>query len=151
MTNAYRLCKNKWKADSGAGAALHGGRWNPVGAEVIYASSSMRSAFLERIVHFTAGGLPDDDALTEIHIPDTVRIEYVSDDSCRQIGTPWLIIPSLKHLAADGAELRSCVLSVPSSIVRTERTSSSILPTRILLAIEFLPPQPFSFDPRLKR
>ena len=108
MTNAYRLCKNKWKADSGAGAALHGGRWNPVGAEVIYASSSIALCILERIVHFTAGGLPDDDALTEIRIPGSVRIEYVSDDqlttSCRQIGTPWLIIPSLKHLEVDGQQ-----------------------------------------------
>ena len=159
MTHAYRLCKEKWKADSGQGASLHGGRWNPVGVEVIYTSSSAALSILERIVHFTAGDLPDDDVVTEIHIPDAVKIDYVSAD---QLPANWDALFDSPEAQAFGgqwvAERRSCVLSVPSSIlesapssvVRTER-NLVINPAHLDFGlIEFFPSKPFAFDLRLK-
>jgi RES domain-containing protein len=137
------LCKKKWKASSGTGAGLHGARWNPAGVEVVYASSSPALCILERIVHFTAGDLPDDDVLTEIQIPDTVQIEYVPDD---QLPANWDALidhpepRALKHLAVDGQQNSAvvfCRFHRPSC--QQSETLSSILPTPIFEKLSSYP------------
>jgi RES domain-containing protein len=152
LISAYRLCKGKWKASNGAGAALHGGRWNPIRVEVVYTSSSAALCILERIVHFTAGILPGDDALTEIHIPATVQIEFVPDD---RLPANWNALIDHPEPQAFGgqwvAEGRTCVLSVPSSILPRER-NLILNPAHVDFGtIEFSSPQAFTFDPRLKK
>jgi RES domain-containing protein len=69
---AYRLSSSRYPAHSGKGAALHGGRWNLPGTEVIYTSESRSLAALEILVQFAV--LPRDFVISEIRIPDRVKI-----------------------------------------------------------------------------
>jgi len=48
----YRISKKAHIQDlSGIGAGLHGGRWNPIGINLVYTSSSIALASLEYMVH----------------------------------------------------------------------------------------------------
>jgi RES domain-containing protein len=49
QTIVYRAHDPKWAwaADSGAGAAMVGGRFNPVGIPALYTSRSFQTAWLE--------------------------------------------------------------------------------------------------------
>ena len=151
MTRAYRLCPKRHPANSGKGAALTGGRWNTIGTEVIYASSRAALSLAEVVVHFAAE-LPDDYVLTEIQIPETVPIERVPDD---KLPANWDALTDKPEPPEFGGrwarELRTCVLSVPSCIVPTERNFVINPAHPNFAAIQFLPSQPFGFDPRLKR
>ena len=46
MIEAYRIHSSRYPANSGKGAALHGGRWNDVGVEAIYTAQSRALAAL---------------------------------------------------------------------------------------------------------
>jgi RES domain-containing protein len=64
----YRLHSRLFRGDSGVGAALYGGRWNPPGVEAIYASATISLAVLEILVHYSV--LPKDFVATPIEIPE---------------------------------------------------------------------------------
>ena len=53
MRQAFRIVREAHAATAftGAGAALHGGRWNSPGARVVYTSASASLAALETLVH----------------------------------------------------------------------------------------------------
>jgi RES domain-containing protein len=57
---------------TGAGARLTGGRWNPKGLAVVYASETRALACLETVVHLNAHGLPLNRYLVRIEAPDDV-------------------------------------------------------------------------------
>jgi RES domain-containing protein len=145
----FRLCSSKYRANSGAGAALHGGRWNPKGIEAIYTAATVSLAVLEVIVHFAV--LPRDFAVAPIHIPVDIALEVVDAadlpsgwDGCQpssatqDFGRRW------------ASERRSAVLSVPSAIVASERNYVLNPRHRDFDRIRFLPQAPYRFDPRLK-
>ena len=149
MTSGFRLSSGKYPGNSGKGAALHGGRWNPTGLEVVYAAASASLAVLEILVHFSV--LPRDFVLTEIRIPASVLIEIIDEhglptgwDGCspaaetQEFGRTWVI------------ERRSAVLSVPSVIVPSDRNYVLSPSHPDFGKIQFLPPRPFRFDTRLK-
>lgn len=73
---AWRIASDTrgWAADdlSGAGAETTGGRWNPPGQPVVYASMSRALACLETVVHLNASGLPLNRYLVELSIPDAL-------------------------------------------------------------------------------
>lgn len=138
MTRCFRLCSSKYPAGSGIGAALHGGRWNPVGVEVVYSAATASLAALEVLVHYAV--LPRGFVLTEIRIPDDARIEVVDrlPPSTAEFGRAW------------ASELRSTVLSVPSALVPSERIYVLNPGHPGFASLQFLPPEPFVFDRRLK-
>jgi len=73
----YRLHSSRYRANSGKGAAISGGRWNPPGVEAIYTAGSVSLAVLEVLVHYAV--LPKDFVMTPIRIPDIVQISSVLD------------------------------------------------------------------------
>jgi RES domain-containing protein len=68
----YRLHSGRYPANSGKGAAIHGGRWNLPGTEAIYTSGSASLAVLEVLAHYSI--LPKDFVLTSISIPDRISV-----------------------------------------------------------------------------
>lgn len=106
-------------------------------------------AVLEILVNFSV--LPRNYVLTRIEIPDGIAIEYVSDV---QLPANWdAPTPSLETQEFGALwveESRSPILSVPSSILRTERNYVINPAHRDFDLIRFYPPQRFRFDPRLK-
>jgi RES domain-containing protein len=71
----YRLAKNKpgkYRADdlSGNGAAITGGRWNPIGTPAVYTCLNPSTAVLEVRVH-ASGFIPAGNLfLVELDVPD---------------------------------------------------------------------------------
>jgi len=149
VITCFRLSSGRFPANVGSGAALHGGRWNPKGVEVIYTAATVSLAALEVLVHYAV--LPSDFVATEIHIPATVAVEVVSPQglptgwngpspsaASQNIGREW------------SAALSSAALCVPSAIVPAERIYVLNPRHPDFRRIEFLTPVPFGFDPRLK-
>jgi RES domain-containing protein len=150
VTSCFRLSSGKYPSDSGAGAGLYGGRWNPRGIDVVYASATASLAALEILVHFSI--LPREFVLTQINIEASIRIEVV-DAAVLPAG--WqanLFSPFTQNFGRDWAlGLRSSVLSVPSAVIESERNFVINPNHPEFVMIQFSPPKPFRFDPRLKK
>lgn len=108
---------------SGAGAALTGGRWNDVGTQMLYASSSRALACLETLVHLNAGALPLNRYLVEIRIPDAVW-KAAERASAESLPVGWDAEPagmtSVRFGSAWAGRNRSALLLVPSIVVPEE-------------------------------
>jgi hypothetical protein len=52
VIEVYRLHSSRFPANSGKGAAINGGRWNPRGTEAVYAAASSALAALEILAHY---------------------------------------------------------------------------------------------------
>jgi RES domain-containing protein len=115
----YRLASKKYSNDlSGAGAALHGGRWNKKGTPVLYTGESKEIALLETIVHIPPMIIPKLDVIT-LDIPDdsikTLEIEmlpvnwsnYPAPTVLSEIGQQWV------------NEADKLALRVPSCIIHS--------------------------------
>lgn len=109
---------------SGTGAERTGGRWNPKGVPVVYASESRALACLETIVHLNAGGLPLNRYLVRIDAPtDLCTAAITLDPSALPVG--WDAGPPGKVSIDQGRDWllgkASALLVVPSVIVPEER------------------------------
>jgi RES domain-containing protein len=136
-------------ADDGKGAALHSGRWNRKGQQAIYTAATVSLAALEILAH--AAELPNSYIATSIRIPKAVKIMEIalaelpagwdgldSNPVSQSIGGTWI------------EEQRTAVLSVPSTIVPSERNFVLNPLHRDFSKIEFGDAVPFRFDPRLR-
>lgn len=146
----YRIAKSAYMDDmTGAGARLHGGRWNEKGVPVIYAASSPSLAALEFLVHLPIVLAPRDLSMCRFTLPESVSMTRVKKSALpegwkdnppgagtQEIGTRW---------ASSG---KSLLLFVPSVLV----------PEEGIVLINPLHPEarkirkriePFAFDPRL--
>jgi RES domain-containing protein len=118
VIEVYRVHSSRYPANSGKGAAIHGGRWNRQGTEAIYTAASRSLAALEILVHYAV--LPKDFVITPIRIPDSVRIVTLEESS---LPADW-DQPSISAAAQDVATpilAGTSVLNVPSAILRHER------------------------------
>lgn len=118
----YRVSRPAYAEDlSGAGARLHGGRWNQIGTAVLYASESRSLATLEALVHVPVHLTPAERKMVVLEVPrevpdreidvDELPEDWATDsppDSLAAIGTRW--IESEDEL----------VLRVPSAVVPGE-------------------------------
>ena len=145
----YRIGSSRYRANDGAGASLHGGRWNHKGTAVIYTSESVALCALEVLAN--SSRLPAGLMVIGIEIPEAVSIKTVQvselpagwDDprpssNLKSIGTNWV------------RSNATAVLSVPSSIVARERNYLLNPSHPEFGRIRFGAPEPFRFDPRLK-
>lgn len=150
MILAYRLCSVRYRANSGKGAALYGGRWNRIGTEVIYTAGSPALAALEILVHYEV--LPQDFVLTPIRIPDELRVLVLKD---RDLPPEWdreTIALETQLLGEKWvAQQKYPVLSVPSTIIRGERNLVLNPAHPDFGRIRFLRSAPFRFDSRLRK
>jgi RES domain-containing protein len=121
VTSIYRISSSRYAVNTGVGAARYGGRWNPVGTEVIYAAQTASLAALEVLVHYSA--LPRDQVITEIVVPESVAIlrleesalpegwnQEIPTSATQQIGQKWV------------REGKCAILSVPSSVFLSSGT-----------------------------
>ena len=150
MIKLYRLVRAGRTDDafSGEGAKLHGGRWNPPGFPVVYASQSRALAVLEMFVHLTLEARDMAFLIYEITLPKVVRMQHYkgaarawrrwkTPASSQDAGREWL------------AKSTALALVVPSVIIPEE--ANYVLSVRHLQFAELRisKPHPFSFDARL--
>jgi len=116
----YRLATEKYKNDlSGMGAKIFGGRWNSVGAAVLYTTENISLAVLEILVRTDTHFIPLSYHLIKIEIaesviPKAITIDKLKKDWKDDIGYTRFIgdefIKSNNHL----------FLKVPSAVVDQE-------------------------------
>lgn len=149
---AYRISKIHFARDvTGEGARLAGGRWNPVGIPVLYASESRALAALEYYVHIPAPRiLPRRLAIVSYEVPESVTTETVS---IADLPADWRSYPAPPALQDLGREWvrrgRSFILRVPSALMpeETNLIFNPAHPDMRLLTIKDV--QDFVFDSRL--
>jgi len=149
VTAVYRLHSSRYPANNGRGAAIHGGRWNPTGTEVIYAAASRPSAILEILVHYAV--LPKDFVMTLISIPGRLSIIDVPHNVLSPGWDVPIPVPATQEYGRQWiANSRSAVLRVPSAVVTSEWNYVLNVLHPDFREITFGPSEPFHFDPRLK-
>lgn len=149
MTRVYRLVKHDRADDalSGEGAALFGGRWNPPGFPVVYASQSRALAVLETFVHLTLEARAIRFLLYEITLPPRLRRHrYERTQSTRHVPAPPCSQEAGREWLEDGTSL---ALVVPSVIVPQEANYVLNVRHAQFARVRVAKPEPFSFDERL--
>jgi RES domain-containing protein len=146
----WRLCKRRHAAFDGEGARLAGGRWNPPGAAVVYASESLSLAALELLVHCDPALLPDDLVAIAAEIPDALGVRRLEEEA---LPRGWRRHPAPESLRRLGAEwLHECGtagLSVPSAVVPRERNVLLNPAHPDFRKVRVGAPEAFSLDARL--
>lgn len=112
---------------SGTGAKRSGGRWNPRGIALVYASGTIALACLETLVHLNARSLPLNRYLVRIDVPDEVfdrRVRFEEFVSARrQVG--WDALPAGSVSVDAGRRWvtggDSAIFDVPSVVIEEER------------------------------
>lgn len=141
----YRLGTVPHPVWDGAGAALHGGRWNPPGAPVIYAAGSLALAMLERLVQRRAlGGTMVVEAEAPDDLPWTDLLE-APPVGWRSLGSPEAVAAGQAWLR----EGRTALLRVPSALVPREPNWMVNVRHPDAKQIEAGTPEPLGWDPRL--
>ena len=111
----YRLHGRRYDPLDGTGAALVGGRWNPLGVPMVYASYAYEGALLEQLVHAGIGRLPSERVASRIVLPDDCQVpsldvernpDWRDEIRSREIGEAWV------------ESERSLALVVPSFVAR---------------------------------
>lgn len=81
----YRFVHRKFANEfSGTGARLHGGRWNPIGFPVIYASESISLALLEILANALTLEELQQVQLMEIDIPPSIDYHDIKLQSLKK-------------------------------------------------------------------
>ena len=108
---------------SGAGAKKDGGRWNAPGEPVLYTSETQALAYLETVVHLSAGGLPLNRYLVAITVPAVVW-KRARRDTPGSLPVGWDAEPSGRASIRFGSawigSAASALLRIPSVIVPDE-------------------------------
>lgn len=155
MTRVWRISKAQYAAQAftGLGAKLVGGRWNFIGDAVVYTSCSLALAALETYVHLPSSlHLPKNLVAVAADIPqDVARTELL----IRNLRTDWIASPPPDDLKVIGSDWlrqnQTALLIVPSAIIPDE-TNYLLNPAHPDFArLQVQPPQPFIFDPRMKK
>ncbi|MEP7252557.1 MAG: RES family NAD+ phosphorylase [Ginsengibacter sp.] len=116
---AYRLASLAYAHDlSGEGAAIYGGRWNPVGVKALYTSESVSLCILEILARTQLHIYPPDYQLVTIEFPETgISIIEMAD-----LKAGWKQHIEYTHWIGEEflRSNKSLALQVPSAIVERE-------------------------------
>jgi len=147
VIEVYRLHSGRYPGNS-KGAAIYGGRWNRQGVEAIYTASSRSLAILEVLVHYTV--VPRDFVVTPIRIPDRVPVFTLPDEEY-PAGWDQPTTSAARDNPSVGKHFdTNAVLVVRSTIVPKESIYVLNPAHENFKYVQFLPSEPFQFDPRLK-
>lgn len=149
---AWRLVSRHRAASAfdGEGARLYGGRWNPPGIAVVYASTALSLAALEVLVHVDPDTAPRDLVALRAELPAGTAVSRLVPSD---LPAGWRAYPAPAALQALGAAWvragATVALRVPSAVVPRE-DNLLLNPAHPAMAkLRIAAPEPFSFDPRL--
>jgi RES domain-containing protein len=144
----FRITHSKWAGVlQGSGKEA---RWNSNGIFICYSGSSRALSCLEMLVHLTGEQIKSDFGLTIIDIPAAIEIEragiFRNEDwaefenyyQSQEVGDEW------------AKSLRTCVLRVPSAIIKNEYNYLINPQHPDFSLIKILKIEDFDFDMRLK-
>ena len=118
----YRLAAKAYVNDqTGAGARLFGGRWNPQGVACIYSSEHLSLAFLEKYVHAQSRENMQRIAVLKIEIPDENGLIFHTEEEL--LKKDWQTDISYSQWIGEQIfkDLSVVAFTVPSAIIPSER------------------------------
>jgi RES domain-containing protein len=119
---------------------------------VVYTSATLSLAALEVLVHLDRRDAPDDLVAVAAEIPDEVTRRTIEVSELPSTWRRYPAPPALADLGTAWAQAgRITVLVVPSALVPAEANYLLNPAHEAFPAIRVLPPEPFRFDPRLRR
>ena len=146
----WRLCLRKYRRFDGAGARLHGGRWNHTGTSIVYTSGSLSLAALELFVHVDSDIIPDGLIAIPADVPDDLKVETVDHASLPKNWRSYPAPDSLKDIATTWVNRSSAAaLAVPSAVIPSERNYLLNPKHPDFRRIRVHDGTPFQFDPRM--
>lgn len=129
---------------------MFGGRWNPVGTSVVYASLSLSLAVLEVFVHMTARAEPGD--FVSVMIDLGITEDQAERVDKKRLPRDWARIesPATQEIGREWVRsMRSLALLVPSVVIEDE-WNVLINPLHPDTArVKIGEPKPFQFDQRM--
>ncbi|REA56874.1 hypothetical protein DSL64_25530 [Dyadobacter luteus] len=146
----YRLAALEYIQDqSGTGAKLFGGRWNPVGLPCLYTSAHVSLAFLEKYVHAKAKENMSRIGLLKLELPNDTDSIFHLDET--QLKPGWHKDTEYSQWLGGQVLGDSSILafSVPSVIIPTERNYILNPLASDFNMVKFHPVTSFSTDFRL--
>lgn len=148
--DVWRISKRKYKttAFSGVGSDAVGGRWNPKGYRVVYASENAAVAAMETFVHVDPSLLPPMVLIhAELDIPD---VEYFAPED---LSKNWKANPapaSLKALGKDWIDRSETAALMVPSVVAPASYNVLLNPAHPdLQRLNVVSVEPFHFDKRM--
>jgi RES domain-containing protein len=131
---------------------LFGGRWNHRGTAVVYTSSTLSLAAMELLVHLDDEDLATDYVGITADIPASLDIARLRDADLPRDWRAYPRLPALADLGSRWAAAReAAVLAVPSAVIPQELNYLLNPLHPHFKRIQIGRPQPFSFDPRLRK
>lgn len=122
---AWRLVRSGHArtALSGQGAALYGGRWNPVGVPLVYLGGSLALATLELVVHLAGARVRY--VAIELDLPDQL-VDHLAPGA---LGRTWRQHEALTQRVGEAwvAAAASVALLVPSALVDPRSGEHNVL------------------------
>ncbi|MYH50993.1 MAG: RES domain-containing protein [Gammaproteobacteria bacterium] len=113
--NVYRIHPRAYPALGGIGAGIFGGRWNPRGIRLVYASLAYEGAVLEQLAHTTTGRLPVARIASRIVIPEDCAVPAIDETRYPD----WRNAARSREIGAEWVESgRSVALKVPSFVAQ---------------------------------
>ena len=147
----WRLDREGRDPLDGAGGRHVAGRWNLKGTPLVYTSTHLSLAVLEKLVHVDPDLLPADLIAVEIDVPDSRN--RVEELDARLLPADWRDAPAPRSTQELGSTwalgMRSGAITVPSVLIPRER--NVLLNPSHPSAREWkvTTREPFRFDPRL--
>jgi RES domain-containing protein len=147
----FRLSREKYATPlSGAGAAMSGARWNPIGIELIYTAQNRSLAMAEVAVHLTLATLPDDFVMVTIDIPDHIKHKQLT---AADLPPDWQDFPHPSATQDIGRafvmENEYAVLIIPSAVTQGDYNVFINPNHRDFSKIAIASIQKFPFDRRI--
>lgn len=148
--SAWRIDNARYAASSfsGKGAAAAGGRWNPAGVHVVYASRHLATAALEKFIH-----LPQPIPSAMKFVRFQIHFNGVAVERPKRLPRGWNAEPAgtasqeLGHAWFTSG--RTAILAVPSAILPDEENYVLNPGHADFSKLTISAPEEFSFDPRL--
>ncbi len=145
----YRISKSKYIKDlTGTGAKLFGGRWNPKGYAVLYASINRSLAALEYLIHVDPKTVPRNLKLLALELPND-SIEKFDKKAFLKISKKKNSSLLFKEEGKNWIESKkSLLLEVPSIIIPDEKNILINPSHKLIDKVKIKSVDKFEFDER---
>lgn len=154
MAEAWRIDSDKW-ADtsfSGFGAALAGGRWNPAGMLVVYASQHLSTASMEKFLHLPK---PIPATMKFIKFPIMFSGVAIERPTISTLPPNWRAEPvavgSQRFGQAWYRRGATAVLAIPCALIPEEENYIINPAHPDFKRLKIGTPEAFTYDPRLAK
>lgn len=146
----WRIAQRKYALDRlCAGAALYGGRWNPVGMPALYCGASIAICALEKFVHVGQAALPP---LVLVSVDLPVDCGIFTPDG-HDLPTGWDELPtsaSAQGLGRTWLEKGETLAMRVPSVILPEESNVIVNPLHTDYAqVKLTVVRPFTFDQRM--